>query len=78
MRLWGMQNPPAEAGACLPPTPPRFVHCAASTALRQALRPVTVLVFAACALQRNGSGGSRQAGYVSTRHRSATFGHGHF
>jgi hypothetical protein len=60
MRPWGMQNPPAEAVVCLPPPPPRFVHCAASTALRQGLRPVTVLVFAACALQRSGSGGSRQ------------------
>lgn len=61
MDLHKTQNSPAEAAVCFSPTPSRLVHFAAPTARRQGPQayPLTVLVCAACALQRDGSGGSR-------------------
>ena len=63
MYLGHTQHPPAEAPVCFSPPLSRFVHYAAPTARRQGAQacPLTVLVFAAFALQRNGSGGSRPA-----------------
>ena len=53
------------------PTPYRFVQYAAPTARRQGTQacPLTVLVCAAVALQRDGSGGCRKAmGIFNCRH----------
>ena len=71
MQLGHTQNSSAEAEVCFSPTPSRFVQSAAPTARRQGagLRPLTVLVCAANALQRDRSGGSRKAiGIFNCRH----------
>ena len=65
------QNSPAEAEVCFSPPLSRFVQYAAPTARRQGAQacPLTVLVFAADALQRDGSGRCRKAmGIFNCRH----------
>jgi hypothetical protein len=71
MHLGHTQNSSAQAEVCFSPPLSRFVQVAAPTARRQGTQafPLTVLVFAADALQRDGSAGSRKAtGIFNCRH----------